>query len=211
MRETTCRQARKLMSARLDGLSAAEDELRLQAHIQDCPDCGEHWAYLTRLERDLGAVEMIEPPTTFVEGVLGRMRHARQSTPDSEPNVRLVLLVTVASAVCLSCLSVACGVLGVLGLPQLYSLLGEIGRWLGGLMAIVGAMRAAAAAVWDVADSVAKTPLPTVASTSAGLSACLLILWLYVVSNWRGVPVLPQKRQALSGEGTAEDLGNGGN
>ena len=37
--QTECSQARESASARLDGELAELDELRLEAHLRDCPDC----------------------------------------------------------------------------------------------------------------------------------------------------------------------------
>lgn len=211
MRKTTCRQARELMSAKLDGLLAAGDEQRLLAHFQDCPDCGEHWACLMMLERDLGAVEMAKAPAALAERVLARVqRHARQSSPAHEPNVGTMALVVAGSVVCLSGATIACGILGVLSLPHFYLFLREIGQWFGRLMTVASAVRAVAAAIWYVTELATRAPLPTVASTSAALSACLLLLLAYVVSNWRGVPVFHAEGPISPSEGPIGKLGNGG-
>lgn len=211
MRKTTCRQARELMSAKLDGLLAAEDERRLLAHFQDCPDCGEHWACLMMLERDLCAVEMAKPPAALAERVLARVqRHVRQNSQAHEPNVGTMALVVTGSVVCLSAATIACGILGVLTLPHVYLFLREIGEWFGRLVTVASAVRAVAAAIWDIAELATRTLLPTVASSIAVLSVCLLLLWVYVVTNWRGVPVIHSGGPISPSEGLIGKLGNGG-
>ncbi|MBQ2202838.1 MAG: zf-HC2 domain-containing protein, partial [Oscillospiraceae bacterium] len=46
-----CEQIYELLSARLDGALSAEDEARVQAHLDACPDCRRLYEAMASIEK----------------------------------------------------------------------------------------------------------------------------------------------------------------
>ncbi len=53
-----CREAVAMLSSYLDGTLSPADTQRLEAHLADCPNCGE---YVEQLRATIAAVGAVEP------------------------------------------------------------------------------------------------------------------------------------------------------
>ncbi len=68
-----CEQIYELLSARLDGALSAEDEARLQAHLDACPDCRRLYEAMASIEEKTAELA-VPAPEGLKRGVMYRIR-----------------------------------------------------------------------------------------------------------------------------------------
>ena len=68
-----CEQIYELLSARLDGVLSAEDEARLQAHLDACPDCRRLYEAMASIEEKTAELA-VPAPEGLKRGVMYRIR-----------------------------------------------------------------------------------------------------------------------------------------
>lgn len=68
-----CEQIYELLSARLDGALSAEDEARLQAHLDACPDCRRLYEAMASIEKKTAELA-VPAPEGLKRGVMYRIR-----------------------------------------------------------------------------------------------------------------------------------------
>ncbi len=73
-----CQQYCELLSARLDGELTGEEERELEAHLKQCPRCRALAEQLSGLHGDFSALEEVQAPQGFAQGVMDRIRAGEQ-------------------------------------------------------------------------------------------------------------------------------------
>ena len=76
-RALVCRQAIELMSDYLEGTLPAQDRVRLEAHLKDCPHCSEYLAQLRVTIQALGAASPEDLPDDAVDELVDLYRRWR--------------------------------------------------------------------------------------------------------------------------------------
>ena len=114
-----CEEASLLISARLDGQLTAEEEQRLQAHLDGCADCRALAADLENIRADWTDLDDLEAPEGFTQAVMEKIE-AMDSKPKVVPLFRRRSFKTAAGlAACLVlCLGVYSGGLLSTKVPQ---------------------------------------------------------------------------------------------
>lgn len=77
-RALVCRQAVELMSDYVDGVLAARDRARLEAHLADCPHCTEYLAQIREVVAAAGRVEPDDLPAQALDDLVTLYRRWRQ-------------------------------------------------------------------------------------------------------------------------------------
>jgi predicted anti-sigma-YlaC factor YlaD len=111
-----CGEAHVLLSARLDGELAADEEVALAAHVTSCARCTAHADRLARLHGRL-RVQVAEPVPDLTASIIDRQpdrrRPARHLVPDLDlPQAVLLVVALTELALCVPAL-----VGGVVGAP----------------------------------------------------------------------------------------------
>ena len=76
-RALACREAVSLMASYLDGVLAARDRERLEAHLAGCPHCSEYLAQIRAIIDALGRVEPEDLPEEAVDDLVVLYRRWR--------------------------------------------------------------------------------------------------------------------------------------
>lgn len=74
-----CRSAGRMMSLRLDGVLAPDQEVQLARHLEHCPRCRATWAAMQELESRLRSAPWVEPRPGLAGRVLARLPAGRRS------------------------------------------------------------------------------------------------------------------------------------
>ena len=69
-----CERGLEQLSARLDGELSADEAAELEAHLARCPSCRALAQQLEQLHGDFPALEELEAPAGFAQGVMDRVR-----------------------------------------------------------------------------------------------------------------------------------------
>ncbi len=220
MNKTDCRQARQLMSLKVDatpsagsGQGLAEiDEWRLRRHLDTCADCAEQWASLRLLVEELETAPVVAPPADFVARVMARAcpglaegvtATAPQSASASRKGLSLAIAAVLLGAVCIGLVTMLGAMLGLFNLPYLALAVNDALRWGAALSAPLAFPRAILIACADAGEALLSSPWPVLASGCSALSAALLLAWVYVLLHWRGVPLGQFANGGTSGNGSA--------
>jgi len=68
-----CEEIQNLLSEYIDGELAEGERLRLDDHLENCPDCREELAHLREYLNDIGSLRKIKPPADFLKQVHSRL------------------------------------------------------------------------------------------------------------------------------------------
>ena len=184
-----CLEASELMSLRLDSALAEGEEQVLREHLAGCESCAAEWQMMQRVGTLFAQVDLMPPPPTFTQQVMGRIRRRSVWLSIMRHGLIFFLGLIILSALSLSLLvgpqSLLVAILG--NTPLVNAFVGALVR----LVDILGTLVRAIGLIWR---AIISSPCWMVLAGYLLVAGLLALWWLRLVAR----PVRAVSREGSS-------------